>query len=380
MNAADVADCTHRPTCPGCPRFGLPGIGAEARLELERIAQLAEIAVEPVTDGDALGSRHRARLMVRGRHASPKVGLFQLGSHRIADIPTCGIHHPLINAVAGVLKNAIRSTRSEPYADAPHRGLVRAVQVVVERESQSAQVVVVANADTPESALPLFDAVGAELGERLHSLWWNGNFERTNRVLGPHWQHIRGPQWVREHIGAADVFFPPGAFGQSNLPVADRIVDELHDCVDPNASVAEFYAGCGALGLGLLGRGQQVTFNEISPYGITGLEIGLAALPSSARTRARLLRGPAGEHAALAREADVVIADPPRKGLDSALCEALSASPPERLLYLSCDASSLGTDTQRLLEGGRLKLKRLAPYALFPFTEHVETLAIFDRR
>jgi 23S rRNA (uracil1939-C5)-methyltransferase len=318
--------------------------------------------------------------MVRGRASSPKVGLFQEGSHRIADIPHCHVHHPAINAAASALKRAMRSVGARPYADAPHSGLVRALQAVVERPSQSLQVVVVTCTEDPEPARPLLDALLQELGSGLHSLFWNGNPERTNSILGPNWQKLHGPDAVHERIGGADVFFPPAAFGQSHLELADRIVAAVHGEVPEGARVLEFHAGCGAMGLGLVARGHRVAFNEIHPAGLQGLGLGLAALPAGTRALARLLPGSAGEHAAELAGCDVAIVDPPRKGLDEALRVALAAGPPERLLYVSCDPGSLARDTRELLAGGKLTLRQLTPFALFPFTEHVETLAIFERR
>jgi 23S rRNA (uracil1939-C5)-methyltransferase len=317
--------------------------------------------------------------MVRGRAGSPKIGLFQQGSHRIADIPHCGVHRPEINEAAAALKRAMRVVGARPYADAPHAGLVRALQAVVERGSGTLQLAVVTNSHDREPAEPMLDALQRELGAALHSLFWNGNPERTNRILGPHWEAVSGPEAVRETIGGADVFFPPAAFGQSHLELADRIVREVHAEVADGARVLEFHAGCGAIGLGLLLRGRPVAFNEVDAAGVRGLEMGLARLPQRAQDRAQVLPGAAAEHVDALSQCDVAIVDPPRKGLEGGLCEALAAGPPERLIYVSCDPQSLLRDTRQLLEGGQLRLRRLTPFALFPFSEHVETLAIFNR-
>ena len=148
---AAIPECTHRPTCPGCPRYAEAGIASTALEALAALASECGAALEPSVEGAPLGHRHRARLMLRGRSQSPKVGLFQTGSHKIVDIPHCHVHHPVVNSVAAALKRAMRATESVPYADAPHRGLVRALQVVVERSSGRAQTVVVTNSTTPDA-------------------------------------------------------------------------------------------------------------------------------------------------------------------------------------------------------------------------------------
>jgi tRNA/tmRNA/rRNA uracil-C5-methylase (TrmA/RlmC/RlmD family) len=79
------------------------------------------------------------------------------------------------------------------------------------------------------------------------------------------------------------------------------------------------------------------------------------------------------------RGAEVVIADPPRKGLDAAILDALCADPPRRFVYLSCDLDSFQRDAVRLVASGRARLAELVACDLFPNTHHVETLARFER-
>jgi len=83
--------------------------------------------------------------------------------------------------------------------------------------------------------------------------------------------------------------------------------------------------------------------------------------------------------ASAALDAEVVIADPPRKGLDRELLDHLVADPPERFVYVSCGLESLLADTTRLTAGRKLRLSSLRAFNLMPYTEHVETVACFER-
>src|SRR5215475_12388071 len=147
-------DCPHRPPCPGCPRFGEPGIVPAVADALATLARAEGLPRPRVVDGPPTGYRHRARLAVRGRATTPKIGIFQEGSHRITDVPRCVVHHPLVNATAAAVKTAVRRTRIPLYGDASHRGLLRYLQVVVERPTATAQVVLVANDETPDALAP----------------------------------------------------------------------------------------------------------------------------------------------------------------------------------------------------------------------------------
>lgn len=374
-----AAPCPHRPPCPGCPRYGAPGPAEPALARLARLASAAAIPAPETLAGPRFGYRVRARLMVRGTASAPQVGIFEAGSHRAVDIPRCRVHHPLVNHVAVLARAAIRATGTSPYDERAHAGALRAIQVVVERATQRAQVVLVGSARDPAPLAPLAEALRKELGPALHSLHWNGNAERTNVILGPLWERIAGPEAVRETIGGVPVFFPPGAFGQANLDLADRIVLRIHRLVPGGGRVLELYAGCGPIGLGLLARSRALTFVESVPAALRGLALGLAARPTAERARARVVGADAGRVPELVGEADVAIADPPRSGIDAAALAALLAAPPRRLVYLSCDLDSFEAQAERLTARGGLRLASLVACDLFPNTDHVETLALFER-
>jgi tRNA/tmRNA/rRNA uracil-C5-methylase (TrmA/RlmC/RlmD family) len=371
--------CPHRPPCPGCPRYGEPDISAAARSTLEALAHRHGLASLPVVSGATSAFRLRARLAIRGRQGAPKIGMFQLGSHRVVPIPNCSVQHPLINRVVAVVRRALVDADVTPYSEATHAGLARYLQVVVERRSQSAQVVLVANSVTVEPLAACLDLVRERLGDELHSLWFNSHCERSNTILGPEFVNWCGPASVIEHFGGAAIHYPPGAFGQNNLDVAERIVEHMRAEVPADASVAEFYAGVGAIGLSLLPRVRVIRMNEVSPHSLRGMALGIAALDAAGRASVEVVPGTAGEAIRAASGADVVIADPPRKGLDRVLLEYLGEQPPERFLYVSCGLESFVEDTARLTSGGKLRLSGLTAFNLVPFTEHVETVARFER-
>lgn len=378
MATTPIERCTHRPPCPGCPRYGEPGLPDSVAEALARLTARFGVEPTPLETGAPLGFRHRARLMVRGRANSPKVGLFQAGSHRIVDTPRCGVHHPLVNRVTAALRQAVRGQGVDPYADAPHRGSLRAVQVAVERESGTAQIVLVENASKPGDVERLVAPLSEALGADLHSLWWNGQPERTNAILGPHWRRFSGPPAIREPAGAHHVYHPPGAFGQSHPLLFDRLAARLRAHVPEGCIVSELYAGVGTLGLPLLPNVRELRLNEVNPHGIAGLTMGAAAMPGDLQARLRFGTGPAAEHLSLLEGADVVIVDPPRRGLEPEVLSAIAARPPRLLLYVSCRPARLADEAEILAASGLVPTV-LEPFDLFPYGEHAELLAVFER-
>jgi 23S rRNA (uracil1939-C5)-methyltransferase len=376
---AALAPCSHRPPCTACPRYGDPGIAPASAAALAELSRTHGLGEAPLVSGPVAAFRSRARLAIRGRIGSPKIGLFEEGTHRVVHVPHCQVHHPLINRVAQTVRSALIDARVPLYSEAAHLGLARYLQVVVERRSQSAQVVLVANSATSEPLAQALALVRERLGNEMHSVWFNAQCERSNAILGPTFERVAGAASVIERFGGANVHYPPGAFGQSNLEIAEQIIAELRRQVPDNARVAEFYAGVGAIGLSLLEQVQELRLNEVSPQSLRGLDMGIAGLDALTRAKISVLRGPAWTAIDAVAGADVVIVDPPRKGLDERLAQHLATQPPQRLLYMSCDLGSLLRDTAWLLASGRLRLTALTVFNLMPYTDHVETLARFER-
>jgi len=117
----------------------------------------------------------------------------------------------------------------------------------------------------------------------------------------------------------------------------------------------------------------------VSPHSLQGMAFGIAALDAADRARVEVLPGPADAAIHAVSGSDVVIADPPRKGLDRELLEHLCERPPARFVYVSCGLESFLTDSARLSSRGQLRLRDLTAFNLMPFTEHVETVARFER-
>jgi tRNA/tmRNA/rRNA uracil-C5-methylase (TrmA/RlmC/RlmD family) len=369
-------ECPHRPPCPGCPRFGEPGPHPEAGRALFELAQKLGVPEPVFRRGKSTGFRYRARLAIRGRLGSPKIGIFEENTHRVVHIPRCLVHHPLINQVAEVVRRALVEHRVPPYSDGAHAGLARYLAVSVERASESAQVVLVMNAEPSPAFAPLFETIARDLGPRLHSLFHNTQTERTNTILGREFVRVKGPESTVEELGGARVHYPAGAFGQSNLELFSELVRHVHELVPERSSVVELYAGSGAIGLGLLAKSERLVFNEIGAASLRGLELGLAELPEALRTRAEVAPGPAASAVAHLARADVVIADPPRKGLDAEVLAALIAERPKRFVYVSCGLDSFLTQAQSLALGG-YRLEQITVFELFPFSDHVEVVGAF---
>ncbi len=165
----------------------------------------------------------------------------------------------------------------------------------------------------------------------------------------------------------------PGAFLQVNR----RAAEDLHALVlreigrPRGLRIVDAYCGFGVYGRRLARHGARAVGIELDPGAVEmSREVPVKGF--------RLIEGPVEGHMESVLPADRVILNPPRGGVDEAVTEALARTPPERLIYVSCDPSTLARDLARLEVPRRLRVTRIQGVDLFPQTPHVETIVTLD--
>lgn len=319
--------------------------------------------------------RTKAKLCVRGSPNKPLIGLFKEGTHEVVDLVQCIDHHPSIDAALAQLRKVIMKRGIIPYDEKTLQGHLRYVQLVCQRSSGLVELSLVANGENGKDAL-----LGAakELWETpaWHSIWINIQEGSTNTIFGKKWIHLYGNEDLWEEIGGISICFHPGTFSQANLTLFEKILEDIQKQILPGKKVVELYAGVGMIGLTLLEKSEFVTFVESNPLCLPCFEKSAARLNASNYT---YIQGDAKKQSHVLEECEVLIVDPPRKGIDASLMQTiLSTDSLEQLIYVSCGADSFVRDAKKLLDA-HWKLTFIRCYHLFPGTDHVETLAIFKR-
>jgi 23S rRNA (uracil1939-C5)-methyltransferase len=344
--------------CSGCPVSGdFPAIWPAICSFLGRPV--------PLIQGERVGSRLKGKLAIRGTSASPRLGLFREGSHEVIDIPDCPSHHPAINAAAKRIREEIAALLIEPYDEATQRGSLRYAQFFVSRENGKVQLVLVSR--SLNEAQNLAEALWKR-NDLWHSIWINIQPDPTNQILGKEWHHCCGEPFLWQRMGRAQIALHPGAFSQANLPLFDRMLDRIEEWVPQGAHLLEVYAGAGGISLHLASRLASAVLVENNPYAA------LSYRESAKEPAFRYIQAEAKEAAALIDEADCILVDPPRKGLDRKILEGLKSAKGKTLIYISCAFKSFQSDAKELLEAG-WQIDDAALYWLFPGTDHVEIAA-----
>lgn len=379
---ADI-NCPHFDVCSGCSRDRQ----VERPAEYEKALHFFEskgIASLQLQVGNPIGWRCRAKLAIRGTSAVPLIGLFEEGSHRVINIPQCKVHHPSINKAADALRRWILEQGIVPYDENAGEGLLRYVQMAVERASGRVQVALVINQDDKDSNFrSQLVALWQMHPDLWHSLWLNCNTRRDNIIFGSVWHHLYGKLWLQESFLGQEVCFHPASFAQANLEMFERLLERVLQLLPQDADVLEFYAGIGAIGFAIAQKCSRIHCIEINPLAKLCFEETKSRLPSDLASRLIFTSGKAAASLALldhmCRKSGVVIVDPPRKGLESVLLETLcKRDAVERLFYISCGWNSFQRDCMRLLEAG-WRLIHAEAFLFFPGSDQIEMLCLFQR-
>lgn len=374
--------CPHYPLCPACSVN--PEIINKTLEEAKNFFAHLGISDFMCDIGHAYGWRCRAKLVVRGTSKKPLIGLYKPGTHQVIDLPCCCVHHPLINQATDYLRHWIQSYNIIPYDEKTGKGTLRYVQFAVDRKNQRVQIVLVLN-QKEENTLLLEDqkkrkALWENYSPFWHSLWLNFNERRDNVILGDAWQCLYGEEWLWDSFCGRQVCYHPASFAQGNPEMFERLLVELAKNVPQGTILVEFYAGGGVIGLTLAERCKRIQFNEIVPLAQRCFEESCKLLSSELKEKLTFVCGPAEKQLALLEdEVDVVVVDPPRKGIDGALLSRLCSKPNvKRLIYVSCGWKSFQEDCKKLLKS-QWKMVSAKSFLFFPGTSHLEILAIFDQ-
>lgn len=387
--------CRVADRCGGCPLMSLTPM-AQRRFKRERLIEvlrriggLDAVEVEemlavgpgPAQEGEpGLGYRAKAAMPVGAGPDGPIVGFYGRQSHDLVEAAGCPVTDPRARAIIVAVRDAVAELGLPAYDERSNRGFVRHIVVrVAVGTAESLALVVTHQADFPRFG-HLAERVLTRLPD-LTCLAQSVQSDPSNRILGRGAARIlAGAPAIMERVGPLRLRLSATAFFQVNPTVAQalyaRAVAELH--LRGGETVVDAHSGVGAIGLWARAAGAGA---------VTGFETVQAAV-DDARENARLngleaefLLGRAEmlypRH--FAEPPDGVVLDPPRSGCDPALLEALRASRPGRLVYVSCSPETLARDLRRLVQGGRFVLERVVPVDLFPQTAHLEAIAVLGR-
>jgi 23S rRNA (uracil1939-C5)-methyltransferase len=283
--------------------------------------------------------------------ANDQVGYFWPGSRRVADIPACCLHHPLINSALAALRPLLT-------AEVQLRG------ITVRCSPDSGEVVAI------------LDGRGSlrELARR----WRAAHPPLVGVVHAAQRRTLDGRDWIERQVGSVRFRLSASSFFQVNAYQIERMVERVRTLLDPrpSARLLDLYCGVGLFALSLAADVAEVVgVEEWAP----AIEDARRSAQLNRRANVAFQVGPAEQVIGkLTDYFDQVVLDPPRRGCAPEVLVALAQRQPERIVYVSCHPGTLARDCKQLSAAG-YHITSAEMIDLFPHTHHVESIVRLER-
>ncbi|RUT30481.1 23S rRNA (uracil(1939)-C(5))-methyltransferase RlmD [Paenibacillus zeisoli] len=340
-----------------------------------RVGELDEGIVVLPTLGmtDPWRYRNKAQVPVGVLDGALVGGFYSKGSHRIVDMETCLIQHEHNDDVVNRVKEIGSSLGISAYNEETGRGLLR--HVVVKKAFRTGEMMLVLVTNGRD--IPHADAWIGSIREQIPhvaSICQNVNTKQTNVIFGDETRTLWGRDVIYDYIGDVQFAISARSFYQVN-PVQTEVLygkTVEYAGLTGKETVIDAYCGIGTISLFLAQHADQVYGVEIVKEAIEDARIN-AELNGMRNVKFEV----GASEVVIPRwkeqgiEADVIVVDPPRKGCDPQLLETILAMKPERVVYVSCNPSTLARDL-RVLEDGGYRTVEVQPVDMFPHTVHVE--------
>ena len=375
-------DCPYYGACGGC-QFRHMAYEEELEAKRRRVEDAlcrvggAVVPVEEIIGGEAVdGYRNKVQFPV-----SPEglAGFYRARSHEVVPALDCRLQAPQAGAAAGAVEGYLREFGVRAYDERTRRGLLRHIYVRTNREGRALVCLAVNGEELPHEE---------ELVRRIRAacpdtagIVLNVNTRDTNVVLGETYRTLWGEDALEDVLCGLTFRLSVPSFYQVNREQAERLYKKAAEFagLTGRETVLDLYCGAGTITLTLAGGAGRVIGAEIVPEAVENARENASA---NGVTNAEFFCGDAGDVAKrLAAERlrpDVVVVDPPRKGLDAEVVPVIASMKPERIVYVSCDPGTLARDVKRFAGCG-YRASRAAAVDLFPRTRHVETIVLLQR-
>jgi len=378
-------ECPISASCGGCD-FWQMDYEEETRLKAQRVRDCLNRLggenlekVEILAAPDCHSYRNKAQYPVASQKGRVYAGFFKAGTHQVVENSRCLILPEEMDRVKQIVIDYVNHYKITAYDEAAHKGLLRHIYVRQGAVSQQVLVCLVVNGRKLPHTEDLVRRLQAVPG--FTSLVLSVNTKKGNTVLGDEFITLYGPGYIEDTLCGLSFRLSARSFYQVNHHQAQRLYEAAisQAGITKEDTVLDLYCGAGTITLCMAKAAGKVIGVEVIPQAV---EDARENAKRNGIENAEFFCGDAGQ-AALSLEqqgvqADVVVVDPPRKGLSADAIEALARFSPRRIVYISCDPATLGRDVALLKERG-YSVKNAMAADLFPRCAHVESVVCLSR-
>lgn len=346
--------------------------------DLERIGRFEQPPVDPVlADETGLAYRNKATYPLRrSQQGTVQAGYYQKGSHRLINLNQCPIQDQRLNPFLAEIKQDIQQRHWSIYDEQKHQGRLRHLSLRIGQ--RTGEVLLTLVSCSPQlNGLEEQAQTWMERYPDLVGVCLNVNPERGNAIFGPVTDCVGGRPYLREIFAGLEFHVQSTTFFQVNTRQAEALLQVIQTelALKGTEVIVDAYCGIGTLTLPLAQQAKAVIGLEVQTEAIdqarqnaelNGIQNATFQVGKTEDLLPRLTIQP-----------DIVLLDPPRKGCEPVVIHTLLQQRPQRIVYVSCNASTLSRDLKLLSQ--QYRLDRVQPADFFPQTAHVECAAFLTR-
>jgi len=336
---------------------------------------LKEEDVPPVIGAEnPLHCRNKTSLPVGGTADAPELGFYRRRSHAIVPISDCPVAMGSLEGVISAVTGWMKSARVQPYNELTGKGLLRHVVTRITRKGDLMVILVATKQQLPQVE-NLIERLKKQ-AEGFCSLHLSVNSARNNVILGRTSQKLFGEDAVYEQLLGLTFEIPPLSFFQVNPDQTEKLYQTAIDfaSLTPEDTVVDAYAGAGTISLCMAKKAKKVIGIEIVPQAIDGAKRNAKANGiENAEFHVAAVEDLLPKLVADGLRPDVIVLDPPRKGVEPEVVNAVLKARPRRVVYVSCHVPTQARDVKLLCEGG-YKLEHCQPVDMFCYAGGVENV------
>ncbi len=307
-------------------------------------------------------------------------GSYRAGSHFVIDVDHCLIEDRQSQRIIATVCELVRSFRIPVYDEDRETGLLR--HILIRRGFASGEILVILVMTAPNfPGKHHFVQALLKAHPEITSLVLNLNSRHTTMVLGEKNVALSGSGYIQDTLCGLTFRLSPGSFYQVNPVQTERLYSLAIEYADLSGTetVLDAYCGIGTIGLTAASRAGKVIGVELNPDAVRDAKLNARI---NGITNAEFIRGDAGDYMADAArknmKIDTVLMDPPRSGSTEKFLSSCVELSPRSIVYVSCNPETLRRDLLFLTARG-YRVRRIRPVDMFPFTDHVESVAMLSR-
>jgi len=378
-------------TEPPCPYFGKCGgchlqmVSYDMQLKLKEeilkdalshIGNIENIPVEHIEPSTyPFNYRIKAQLPLKRLKGKVYMGFYKPDSHYIVDIEECQIQKKTISEMIKKLKEILQEERITVYDETKKRGRLKHCVIRCDAEEKSVLLIFVTH-------LRGFPKILAQRiyeidKEKIKGIVENYNPEEGNRIFGEEIRTLIGDDHLFYRIGKYTFRVSAISFFQLNPETAKKMLDFILSNLSEYKEGIDAFSGVGFFSIPLAERMKKVISIEISKSSYKDL---VRNVKINEMMNVESVNADANKYLEEVENANLILLDPPRKGLEKEIFKNIKRISPEKIVYVSCNPQTMAKDIEIFYKDLNYDIEVLKPFDFFPQTHHIEVCSILKKR